>query len=83
MLFWEALFLAPREGPPPVTILRTAAERDRASSGYAQDRRELERRLRARFPAYTRAALGGDGARHATYDECAAERADEGRGGTR
>jgi len=72
MLFREALFLAPREGVPSAIILRTAEERDRAGR-YARERRELERRLRARFPAYARAAPGGGvGARYLAYDECAA-----------
>jgi len=75
LLFREALFLAPRAGVPPVIILRTPAERDRARGGaYARERRELERRLRARVPAYTRAVSreGGE-TRYVTYDECAAE----------
>ncbi len=62
------------KGTGPVIILRTPEERDRATSdGYARERRELERRLRERFPTYARAALaGGLGARYVAYDDCAA-----------
>ena len=61
-------------------ILRTVRERDRADGGgYAQERRELERRLRARYPVYARATLaGGPGARYAVYDEYAAKPARDG-----
>jgi len=74
-LFRTALFRAPREGCSPVIILRTAAERDRAIGGaYAKERQELERRLRARFPAHARAAPTSEGrVRYAACDECAAE----------
>jgi len=74
-LFRTALFRAPREGCSPVIILRTAEERDRAIGGaYAKERQELERRLRARFPAHARAAPTSEGrVRYATCDECAAE----------
>jgi len=83
-LFRNALFRAPCEGAPAVIILRTTAERDRAIGGaYARERQELERRLRARFPAHARDALAGQGrVRYATCDECAAEIATgEGAGG--
>jgi len=75
-LFRTALFRAPREGCSPVIILRTAEERDRAIGGaYAKERQELERRLRARFPAHARAAPTSEGrVRYATGDECAAGR---------
>jgi len=74
MLFREALFRAPYKGTGPVIILRTPEERDRATGdGYARERRELQRRLRERFPAYARSALVGRvGACYAAYDECAA-----------
>jgi len=74
MLFREALFRAPYKGTGPVIILRTPEERDRATGdGYARERRELERRLRERFPAYARSALlGRVGVCYAAYDECAA-----------
>ncbi len=74
MLFREALFRAPYKGTGPVIILRTPEERDRVTGdGYARERRELERRLRERFPAYARSALVGRvGACYAAYDECAA-----------
>ncbi len=74
MLFREALFRAPYKGTGPVIILRTPEERDRATGdGYARERRELERRLRERFPAYARSVLVGRvGACYAAYDECAA-----------
>jgi len=72
-LFRTALFRSPREGMPPVIILRTAEERDRALGGaYAKVRQELERRLRARFPAHARAILTDAGqVRYATCNECA------------
>jgi len=75
MLFRGALFRAPRARAGPVIILRTPEERGRAiGGGYAKERRELERRLRARYPAYARAALaGGVGTRYAISDECMAE----------
>ncbi len=74
MLFREALFRAPYKGTGPVIILRTPEKRDRATGdGYARERRELERRLRERFPAYARSVLVGRvGACYAAYDECAA-----------
>ncbi len=77
-IFRTALFRAPSEGNTPVIILRTPEECARAAgSAYARERRELERRLRERFPTYARAALAdGVGARYATYDEYAAELAD-------
>jgi hypothetical protein len=80
LLFRGALFRAPRMGAGPVIILRTPGERDRAiGGGYAKERRELERRLRARYPAYARAALAGaPGTRYAAYDEYAAEPARSG-----
>lgn len=72
-LFRNALFRTPRAGMPPVIILRTAAERDRALGGaYAKERQELERRLRARFPAHARAVMtGAEQVRYATCNECA------------
>ncbi len=77
-LFRTALFRAPHAEAAPVIILRTAEERARAGGGtYAKERHELERRLRARYPAHARAARAdGEGARYATYEECAAEIAD-------
>ncbi len=74
MLFREALFRAPYKGTGPVIILRTPEECDRATGdGYARERRELECRLRERFPAYARSVLVGRvGACYAAYDECAA-----------
>ncbi len=74
MLFREALFRAPYKGTGPVIILRTPEEHDRATGdGYARERRELERRLRERFPAYARSVLVGRvGACYTAYDECAA-----------
>ncbi len=74
-LFRTALFRSPHEGMPPVIILRTAEERDRALGGaYAKVRQELEWRLRARFPAHARAILTGAGqVRYATSNECAEE----------
>jgi len=79
MLFREALFRAPSEGTPPVIILRTSEERDRATGGgYAPQRRELERRLRGRYPTYARGApTSEERVRYATYDECATERGDQ------
>jgi len=75
MIFRTALFRAPGEGHAPVIVLRTAEGYGRAVGDvYARERRELERRLRERFPTYARAALvDGVGARYATYDECAAD----------
>ncbi len=75
MLFRTALFRAPRAGVPPVIIFRTPEERDRAIGGtYAKERQELERRLRARFPAHARAAPASAGrVRYVTGEECAAE----------
>jgi len=75
VLFRGALFRAPREGTPPVIILRTPEECARAVSGsHAKERQELERRLRARYPTYERAALVGKvGTLYAAYDEYAAE----------
>ncbi len=74
-IFRTALFRAPGEGHAPVIILRTPEECTRAGgSTYARERRELERRLRERFPTYARAVLAdGVGARYATYDDCAAD----------
>ncbi len=79
MIFREALFRAPSEGTPPVIILRTSEERDRATGGgYAPQRRELERRLRGRYPVYARGApTSEERVRYATYDECATERGDQ------
>ena len=74
-IFRTALFRAPGEGRMPMIILRTPEECARAvGSAYARERRELERRLRERFPAYARATLI-DAARthYATYAEYAAE----------
>jgi len=75
MLFREALFRASRAGSPPVIILRTSEERDRATGGgYARERREVERRLRERFPTHARAALTDEGrVRYMTRDECVGE----------
>jgi len=75
MIFRTALFRAPGEGHAPVIVLHTAEEYGRAVGDvYARERRELERRLRGRFPTYARAALvDGAGTRYATYDECAAD----------
>lgn len=75
MLFREALFRAPRAGIPSVIILRTSEERDRATGGgYARERREVERRLRERFPTHARAALTDEGrVRYMTRDECVEE----------
>ncbi len=62
MLFREALFLAPREDTPPVIILRTPEERERVGGGgYAKERQELERRLRAVPHLRTGRAGGWDG----------------------
>jgi hypothetical protein len=83
MIFREALFRAPCTGAGPVIILHTPEECARATGDtYAWERRELERRLRERFPAYARAALVGRvGGRYAAYDECAAELAHGGSAG--
>ncbi len=81
-IFRTALFRAPGERTPPVIVLRTAEERARAiGDGSARARREVERRLRERFPAYARASLaGGMSARYVAYDDCAAMPADAARG---
>jgi len=82
VLFRTALFRAPGERTPPVIVLRTAEEHARAvGDGSARARREVERRLRERFPTYARAALaGGLGARYVAYDDCAEQPADAARG---
>ncbi len=81
-IFRTALFRAPGERTPPVIVLRTAEERARAiGDGSARARREVERRLRERFPTYARAALaGGMSARYVAYDDCAEQPADAARG---
>ncbi len=81
-IFRTALFRAPGERTPPVIILRTTEERARAvGDGTARARREVERRLRERFPTYARAALaGGLSARYVAYDGCAEQPADAARG---
>jgi hypothetical protein len=81
-IFRTALFRAPGTQTPPVIILRTAEEHDRAvGDGYVRERRELERRLRERFPTYARASLTeGVRAHYVAYDDCAEQLADAARG---
>jgi hypothetical protein len=60
MILREAPFRAPGARTPPVIILHSAEAGARAGGdGYARTRREVERWLHERFPAYARAALGG------------------------
>ncbi len=80
-IFCNALFRAPGERTLPVIVLRTTEERARVvGDGYARARREVERRLRERFPTYARAALaGGLGAQYVAYDDCAEQPPDAAR----
>jgi hypothetical protein len=81
-IFRTALFRAPGERTPPRIVLRSADERARAvGDGSARTRREVERRLRVRFPAYARASLaGGMSAHYVAFDDCAEQPADATRG---